>query len=179
MTCWGCHNFIFQICLFLLFLCFVHVLNPLRNIWNHHALKKVIVYPYLLESHWLFFYELVIFLWDLGLKKHSYSATPLLRPSYNETSFAISIRSFWPHMSLPSYHHISSFDCLWLILLQSILKILSNSIIYNFSKSPCRFYRHIFLTLSALWFDSCKTFHACLAVIVLVTISKVASFRHW
>jgi hypothetical protein len=33
--------------------------------------------------------------------------------------------------------------------------------------------------LSAFWFDSCKTSHACLAVVALTTISKVVSSRHW
>jgi hypothetical protein len=36
-----------------------------------------------------------------------------------------------------------------------------------------------FLTLSAFWFDSCKTSHTYLIVVTLANISKVVSFRYW
>jgi hypothetical protein len=58
-------------------------------------------------------------------------------------------------------------------------EIFSDSSICNFSKSPCSFYRHIFFTLLAPWFDSYKTFHVCLAVVTLATTSKDMSSRHW
>jgi hypothetical protein len=85
-------------------------------------LKKVLVHPHLLESHWLFFYGVFIFPLDLKLKENPYFATHLSRPQHNETSVAASVESSLPHMSLPSSPYISSFDCIWPILLQIILK---------------------------------------------------------
>jgi len=58
-------------------------------------------------------------------------------------------------------------------------KILSDSSICNFSKSSHNFYRRTFFTLSAYWFDSCKTFHIYLTMVVLATILKVTLSRHW
>jgi len=48
--------------------------------------------------------------------------TPLSRLPHNETSFVASVRSSVPHVSLPSSPCISSFDYIWPIFLQSILK---------------------------------------------------------
>jgi hypothetical protein len=63
--------------------------------------------------------------------------------------------------------------------LAKYFEIFSNSSICNFLNSPRSFIDVPFLTLLTSWFDSCKTFHACLAVVVLATISKVVSSRHW
>jgi len=65
---------------------------------------------------------LVIFPWDLVLKENSYFTIPLSRPPHNGTSFAASVGSSLPHVSLPSSPHMFSFDCIWPILLQSIMK---------------------------------------------------------
>ena len=70
---------------------------------------------------------------------------------------------------------------IWLYMVNALVKyseIFFDSSMCNFSKSPCSFHRRIFLILSALWFNSCKTSHACLMVVTLATISKVASSRH-
>ena len=98
---WGCLDLLFQIFLFLL-----------RNIQNHITLKKVFVHPYPLESYWLFSHGILIFLWDLVLKKNSYFTTSLSRPPYNGTFFAISVGSALPHVCLPSPPYITLFDCI-------------------------------------------------------------------
>jgi hypothetical protein len=56
------------------------------------------------------------------LKENLYFTTPLLRPLHNETFFAINVGYSLPHVSLPYFPHIFSFNCIWPILLQSILK---------------------------------------------------------
>jgi hypothetical protein len=67
--------------------------------------------------YWLFPHGLVIFPWDLVLKENPYFATPLSRSPHNGTSFTASVWSSLQHVSLPSSSHISSFDCIWSILL--------------------------------------------------------------
>jgi len=75
----------------------------------------------------------------------------------------------------------SSYLFIWLYMTNTLVKyseILSDSSICNFSKSSHNFCRRTFFTLSTHWFDSCKTFHIYLVVVVLATILKVALSRH-
>jgi hypothetical protein len=81
-------------------------------------------------------------------------------------------------MSLLSSLYIS----IWLYMINTLAKyseIFFDSSTCTFSKLPRNFYKYIFLTLSAFWFDSCKTLYAYLAVVALATISKVTSSIHW
>jgi len=118
---------------------------PLVNIQNHLVLKKVLVHPHPLESHWLFSHGLVIFLWNPGLKEHLYFVTPISRPPHNETCFAVSTWPSLPYVSRLSSPHIFLF---WLYMLNTLAKyskIFFDSSICNFSKSPHSFCRWYFL----------------------------------
>jgi len=79
--------------------------------------KKMFVHSHPFESYWLFPHGLVIFPWDRVLKENPYFATPLSRSPHNGTSFTASVWSSLQHVSLPSSSHISSFDCIWSVLL--------------------------------------------------------------
>jgi len=141
--------------------------------------KNILVHQYPLKSHWLFTYGLVIFPWDLVLKEHPYFMISLLWPPHNETFFC---SEHWIFFATRFSSIFSSYLFIWLYIANTLAKyseMFFDSSICNFSKSPRSFCRHTFLILSAFWFDSCKTSHACLAVVALTTISKVVSSRHW
>jgi hypothetical protein len=120
-----------------------------------------------------------IFSWIL-LTFFSWACNFPMRPWIERASMFCSERMIFSttHVSFI----FSQYLLIWLYIANTLTKyseIFSYSSMCNFSKSPHSFYRCTFLTFPAPWFDSCKTFYACLVVAALVTISKVASSRYW
>ena len=102
---------------------------------------------------------------------------PQSRPLYNGTSFVVSIGSYLPYMSLSSSLHNSLFDCIWPLLLKTILK-------YSPIQAYVTFQSHHVDFIDVL-FSHCQLIGLILAKLLmlissvtLVTILKVTSSRH-